>query len=98
MRDPVKEHREAGEAVAKAREIERQRMAELAAGILKSDNGKELFAYLCRKYHFHGRNFLQTDARSACCPFAAATRDGEKEPLRHLIALARLVDPLFPIP
>lgn len=98
MRDPVREREEAAEAIRIAREAEKSRMAELTARVLKTEDGSELFGYLCRKYHLHGRSFLTADAKSPCCPYAAATRDGEKEPLRHLIALARLAEPSFFIP
>ncbi len=98
LRDPIKERQDAEEAQRLARDLEKARMAELAAKVLKSEDGAALFGYLCRKYHLHGRSFLSADARSACCPFAAATRDGEKEPLRHLIQLARVADPQFFIP
>lgn len=73
-------------------------MAELAESVLKSKDGKELFAYLARRFHLHGRCFLSTDARSPVCPYAAATRDGEKTVLWHVLELAREADPEFPIP
>ena len=73
-------------------------MAELAASVLSSDGGKELFGYLARRFHLHGRCFLSTDARSPVCPYAAATRDGEKTVLWHLLELAREANPEFPIP
>lgn len=98
LRDPAKEREEAAEAQRKARETERARMGELAEAVLKSKDGKELFAYLAKKYHLHGRCFLSTDARSPVCPYAAATRDGEKSVLWHLLELAREADPQFPIP
>jgi len=96
--DPLKAREEAADAQRKARETERAKMAELAEAVLKSKDGKELFGYLARKYHLRGRCFLSSDARAPVCPYAAATRDGEKAVLQHLIDLAREADPDFPIP
>lgn len=73
-------------------------MSALSLAVLKSENGRELFEYLSRKFHLRGRAFLTMDVRGTACPFAAATRDGEKAVLWHLIDLARIEDPEFPIP
>jgi hypothetical protein len=98
LRDPKAERDEAAETLRKIRETERQRMADLAQAVLSSKDGKELFGYLVRRFHLHGRCFLSTDARSPVCPYAAATRDGEKTVLWHLLELAREANPEFPIP
>jgi hypothetical protein len=98
MRDPAREREQAAAAIQIAREAERQRLAAVALRILNSEDGVELLGYLSKKFHLRGRSFLSLDARSACCPYAAATRDGEKAVIWHLIELARLADPEFLIP
>jgi len=98
MRDPVAENREAAEKRAKEREAERQRAVDLADAVFKTPDGRELLEHLCKKFHLHGRAFLTLDARAPACPYAAATRDGEKAPLWYLIELARAADPKFLIP
>ena len=98
MRDPVREANEAAEAVRKAREAERQRAVDLAEEVFKTDAGRELLEHICKKFHLRGRVFLTGDARGPACPYAAATRDGEKAPLWYLIELARSADPKFLIP
>ncbi len=98
MRDPAKEREEAAERLKREREAEWQRMAECAEVVLKTKEGKALFGYLCKRFHLHGKSFVAADVRSSACPYAAASRDGEKSVLWHLIDLARASDPDFPIP
>ena len=98
MRDPVKEHREREETRRDELKQKRERAANVAEAVFKTDDGRELLAYLCEKFHLHGRVFMTSDVRSPACPFAAATRDGERAVLWHLIGLARETDPKFPIP
>lgn len=98
MRDPAREREVEVERIRLAKEAERLRMAEKAEAVFKTKDGAELLEYLCRKYHIRGRSFLNDGARTPCCPYAAATRDGEKAAIWHLIDLARIADPEFPIP
>jgi hypothetical protein len=98
MRDPVKEAKDAELAIRRAREAERQRAVDLADEVFKTPAGRELLEHLCRKFHLRGRAFISSDSRSQACPYAAATRDGEKVPLHYLIELARAADPKFFIP
>lgn len=98
MRDPVKERKDVEEAVKQAREAERKRAVDLADEVFKTPAGRELLEHLCRKYHLRGRVFLCPERGLPTCPYAAATRDGEKAPLHYLIDLARVADPKFLIP
>ena len=97
LRDPAAEYREKLEAATARREVERQRAGKLAAEVLSTEAGKELFEYLSRRYHLAGRSFLTPDAKGPACPYAAAQRDGEKAILWELVRMARLADPDFQI-
>jgi hypothetical protein len=94
----VRERKDAEEAVRQARETARQRAVDLADEVFKTAAGRELLEHLCVKFHLRGRAFIAPDSRSPACPYAAATRDGEKAPLHYLIELARAADPKFFIP
>lgn len=98
MRDPIKEREDKEQARRAELEAEQARAVDLADEVLKTPAGRELFEHLCKKYHLHGRAFLTPDARASACPYAAASRDGERAPLWYLIKLARAADPKFPIP
>lgn len=98
LRDPVKEREEQAEARRVAREAEKARAVDLADEVFKTDAGRELLEHLCRKFHLHGRAFLTAEASGPACPYAAATRDGERAPLWYIIDLCRAADPKFPIP
>ena len=98
MRDPVKENREREDARGEELKRKRERAVNVADAVFKTDDGRELLGYLCEKFHLHGRAFLSGDVRAPACPFTAATRDGERAVLWHLISLARETDPKFPIP
>lgn len=98
MRDPVKEHREREEARREELKQKRERAVNVAEAVFQTADGIELLTYLCDKFHLHGRAFLSGDARAPACPYTAATRDGERAVLWHLIELARETHPKFPIP
>lgn len=98
MRDPRKEHEERQEAVEIAAKAARERAAKAALAVLTTDNGRELFAYLAKKFHLRGRCFVGASVHSPCCPYAAATRDGEKAVIHHVYDLARALDETIPIP
>lgn len=98
MRDPRQEHEASREAVREAAEAVKARAAKAALAVLQSDDGRELFEYLAKKYHLRGRAFLSPQIHAPCCPYAAATRDGEKSILNHVYDLARALDSEIRIP
>lgn len=98
LRDPIKEQEERKAARKAELEAEKARMVDLAHEVFTNPAGRELLEHLCRKYHLHGPVFLNAEAAAPSCPFSAAKRDGEKQPLRYLIELCRAADPKFPIP
>lgn len=98
MRDPRAEHAATREAVDEATKAARARAATAALAVLKTDDGRELFGYLAKKFHLRGRSFLTTGVNAGSCPYAAAVRDGEKAAIMHVFDLARLLDEQIPIP
>lgn len=98
MRDPREEHESKMRALQEAREAAKARAAENAAAILKTDAGRELFEYLARKFHLRGRAFMSASHDSPACPYAAASRDGERAVINHVFDLARTINPEVPIP
>lgn len=98
LRDPIKSHEEQKAARKVELEAERARAVDLASEVFSTPDGYELLQHLCRKFHYNGPVFLTADASAPACPYAAAKRDGEKQPLRYLIELCRAADPKFPIP
>ena len=98
MRNPVEEANRAREAAEKERKAALDRAADLALAVLRSDDGRELFEYLARRVHLRGRSFLSPNAITPACPYAAASRDGEKAAIMHVYDLARMKDADIPIP
>lgn len=98
MRDPAKEHERTRGEQQTARLAALDSAAKAAATVLETPAGRELFAYLARKYHLRGRAFLSANTNSPACPYAAAVRDGEKAPIMHVYDLARIFDENIPIP
>lgn len=98
IRDPAQENRERNEAIAKARDEQRQRAIDLADEVFATPAGRELLEHLCAKFHLRGRTFLTPQPHASACPFAAAVRDGERVPVNYLIDLARAANPKFIIP
>ena len=98
MRDPAKEQAQQIAERQAAQAVSLQAASKAAATVLETPAGRELFDYLAKKYHLRGRSFLTASSHAASCPFAAASRDGEKAVLNHVYDLARNFDPNTVIP
>lgn len=99
IRNPVEEREEQDTRRKAEIEATRKAMAEVAVRVLNTPDGTRLFAYLAKKHHvFFGHVFLTDHPARPACPFAAARRDGATEPIKHVFALARSLDPTIPIP
>lgn len=88
-------------AAAKANEhnraIELDRTAQLAAAVFDTENGRELLGYLAKRYDLLGRVFIPSD-RGDVNALRAATRDGERAVVNHLLKLVRKANEKFPFP
>lgn len=86
---------------AKAAEANRakdlDRLAQQAAGVFSSDDGKELLGHLVERFGVLGRTFIPTD-RGEVNALRAATRDGERAAVIYLLNLIRKADPKFNFP
>ena len=98
IRKPGEAQEEAKRQLLEARSVEHARLAEIAAEVLKTKDGKALFDHLAYHFRLRGRSFKSENVTSAACPYAAAVRDGEKAVMHYVYNLARAADPTIPIP
>lgn len=95
--DTLSERRAEAAAAEAERKKREDRIAQVALAVLRTDDGKELLAHLCKRYDLTGRTFLPGE-KNEVNALRAALRDGERSVVRHLIDLARRADKDFPIP
>lgn len=75
------------EAVAAERRKQADRLAQVAAAVLGTEDGKALMAYLQAKFGLRKRVFIATE-RGEVNALRAAIRDGERAVVDHLLELA----------
>lgn len=95
--DELSDRRLAAKTADQDRIKREDRICQVAASVLKTEDGKELLSYLIKRFDLTGRVFIAGD-KNEVNALRAAIRDGERACVRHLIDLARKADKDFPIP